>query len=82
MTFGQWIQANQTIITAVITILVTAVWTPFVRKLPQTSWVWVLIRAVLAGVPKEPVLPASEAKKEDPHEEVTGPIPPTPPSAA
>ena len=74
MTIGQWIIANQTTITAVITVLVTAVWTPFVRKLPQTSWVWVLIRAVLAGVPREPtlakLLTEDAEKKVDPREEI------------
>ena len=81
---GSWIVQHQVSVASVITLLVSSAWTPLVRKLPHTQWLWIIIRAVLAGVPKEP-LPqlAPQAKKEEKlDEKVTGPIPPSPPPAA
>ena len=80
---GSWIIQHQAYVASVITLLVSSAWTPLIRKLPQTKWLWIIVRAVLAGVPKEP-LPqlATQAKKDEKvDEKVTDPITPPPPAA-
>jgi hypothetical protein len=79
---GSWIVQHQVSVASVITLLVSSAWTPLIRKLPHTQWLWIIIRAVLAGVPKEPPQIAPQAKKEENlDEKTTGPIPPPPPAA-
>jgi hypothetical protein len=80
---GSWIIQHQAYVASVITLLVSSAWTPLIRKLPQTQWLWVIVRAVLAGVPKEPMPQlAPQAKKEEKvDEKVTDPITPPPPAA-
>lgn len=79
---GSWIIQHQAYVASVITLLVSSAWTPLIRKLPQTQWLWIIIRAILAGVPKEPLPQLAPAKKEEKvNEKVTGPITPPPPAA-
>ena len=49
---GSWIIQHQAYVASIITLLVSSAWTPLIRKLPQTQWLWIIIRAVLAGVPR------------------------------
>lgn len=78
---GTWLSQHQTYIASIITLLVSSAWTPLIRKLPHNQLFWVIIRAILAGVPKEIQL-APRVKKEEKVDEITNPVPPIPPTAA